>query len=80
MAAETAPPPFHGTDTPVFEALAEALIAAQTYAGAAADFASIHDRRGAAYGIRCAAACIASAASILEEVKPAPRSKPGAAA
>jgi hypothetical protein len=79
-ATTPAAPAYHGTDLAAFEALTEALIAAQTYAGTAADFASIQDRRGAAYGIRCAAACIANAASLLEDLAPAPRTKTGAAA
>jgi hypothetical protein len=71
----TAPaaPGFHGTDLAVFEALSEALIAAQVYAGAAADLASVHDRRGTAHSVRCAAACIANAASLLEDLSPPAR-------
>ncbi|MBK3400830.1 hypothetical protein [Methylobacterium ajmalii] len=73
-------PAFHGTDAAVFEALTEALIAAQTYAATGADFAGLHDRRGAVYAIKCAGACLANAASLLEEIKPARRPKAGEAA
>ena len=80
VAVETAPPPFHGTPAAAFEALTEALVAAQTYAATAADFASLHDRRGAAYAVRCAGACLANAASLLAEIAPAARPKGGEAA
>ena len=64
----------------VFETIAEMTATASTYAACASDFAAIGDARGLAYALRSASAAILEAASLVEEVKPAPRPKTGVAA
>lgn len=59
----------------VFETIAEMTATASTYAAVASDFAAIGDARGLAYALRSASAAILEAASLVEDVKPAPRLK-----
>ncbi|MFE1603342.1 hypothetical protein [Methylobacterium sp. ID0610] len=63
-----------------FEAIAEKMATAAAYADTGRQFAEIGDARGLAYATRCASAALLEAASLVEEVKPAPRPKPGEAA
>lgn len=56
----------------VFDAIGAAMASAEVYAGTAADFSALRDLRGLAYSIRSAAACLSTAAELLDEVKPAP--------
>ena len=59
----------------VFEAIAAALNEAATYASTGQQFAEIGDARGLAYATRCASAALLAAASLIEEVRPAPTAK-----
>ena len=54
----------------VFDEIAERAIVAETYSRTTADFASIGDRRGAAYALRQAAVAIASAADAVGTLYP----------
>jgi hypothetical protein len=63
-----------------FEAIAEMTATASNYAALASDFATLNDARGLAYALRSASAAIIEAASLVEDVKPAPRPKTGEAA
>ena len=58
----------------VFDEIGERAAIAATYAGTAADFAALGDRRGVSYALRCAAMALASAndAAMLLP-RPAPR-------
>jgi len=74
-------PALHPDNQPaVFAAIADMLATAATYADTGRQFAEIGDARGLAYAARCATAALLEAASLVEEVKPAPRPKPGEAA
>ncbi|WP_244474514.1 hypothetical protein [Methylobacterium sp. Leaf85] len=76
-AAQTLRPsqPFTAPDDrgAVFDAIGTAMASAEVYAATAANFATLRDARGLAYAIRSAAACLSTAAELLDEVKPAPR-------
>lgn len=65
------------TGSAIFGAVAEATATAATYAQTATAMAEIGDLRGAAYGIRCAAAAIQNAAELLEELTKAASLKSG---
>lgn len=54
----------------VFEALADVMATAATYADAAAGFSAIHDAKGAAYAVRSASACLLTAAELMDELRP----------
>lgn len=55
---------------PVYDALAENMLTAATYAETAARFAEIRDPRGVAYAVRSCAAVLMSVAELVEEVRP----------
>jgi hypothetical protein len=55
---------------PVFEAVAEATSQAEVYAHAATNFAAVGDARGMAYALRSAAACLVTASSLADELRP----------
>lgn len=54
----------------VFQAVADAMATAETYAGTARAFAEIGDARGLAYAVRCTAAAVLSASSLVDELRP----------
>lgn len=57
---------------PIADAIGEAMHAAANYADTAGRFAEMRDLRGLSYAVRSAAACIGTAAELLDEL----RSKP----
>lgn len=63
-------PPAAQPKADVFEALADVMATAATYADAAAHFSAIHDARGAAYAVRSASACLLTAAELMDELRP----------
>ena len=54
----------------VFDEVVHRATVAETYSRAAADFASIQDRRGAAYALRQAAVALGSAADAVATLYP----------
>lgn len=60
---------------PIYNALAETMATAAIYAENAARFAEIRDPRALAYSIRSAAACLMTAAELVEEVRPVPTTR-----
>ncbi len=74
------PAPHPDNQAAAFEALAQAMAEAATYASVASDLAAIGDARGAAYAVRACSACLLTSADLVQLVKPAPRPKTGEAA
>ena len=70
LPASTKPSIAPDTTGAVFEAVADSMVVAGTYANAAVDFASIKDARGLAYAVRSASAALLTAASLVEELRP----------
>ncbi|MBY0260434.1 hypothetical protein [Methylobacterium sp.] len=63
-------PPSPQPHAAVFDALADVMATAATYADAAARFSAIHDAKGAAYAVRSASACLLTAAELMDELRP----------
>ena len=57
----------------VYDAISEAMAQAATYAETAVRFSDLRDARGLAYAVRSASACLLSAASLVDEVRPSQR-------
>ncbi len=76
-AAERAAIPYHGTSAPVLDEVAATMAAAQSYASAAASLAAVNDVAGLSHAVRQAASCVLAAADLLQELRPAERSKSG---
>jgi len=59
-----------------FEAAAEAAEIARTYSETAAAFATIGDRRGLAYALRCASAALLTASQAVETMRTVDGNRP----
>lgn len=69
----TAPAQISPTTALAFDAAGEAAGIAESYIRAAGEFALARDARGFAYSLRQAAVALASAASTVQTLRPAPQ-------